>query len=156
MNIYTVSFFGHRQISNPLDVDNSLVEEIRTLIRSKEYVEFLVGRNGDFDIMAASAVRRTQKELDYGNSSLVLVLPYMTKEYRKNTAAFEEYYNEIEICQRSSDSHFKGAFQVRNRLMVDRSDMIICCIEHDSGGAYKTVQYAKRKKKTVKNLAKTI
>lgn len=63
MNIYTVSFFGHRQISNPLDVDNSLVEEIRTLIRSKEYVEFLVGRNGDFDIMAASAVRRTQKGL---------------------------------------------------------------------------------------------
>lgn len=156
MNIFTVSFFGHRQISNPLDVDNALVEEIKSLIRSKDYVEFLVGRNGDFDIMAASAVRRAQKELDYGNSSLVLVLPYMTKEYRENTAAFEKYYNEIEICQQSANSHFKGAFQVRNRLMVDRSDLVICCIEHDSGGAYQTVQYAKKKNKTVKNLAKTI
>lgn len=106
MNIFTVSFFGHRQISNPLDVDNALVEEIKSLIRSKDYVEFLVGRNGDFDIMAASAVRRAQKELDYGNSSLVPVLPYTTKEYRENTAKFENYYNEIEICRQSADSHF--------------------------------------------------
>lgn len=146
MNIYTVSFFGHREISNPLDVDKALVEEIGSLIRSKDYVEFLVGGNGDFDIMAASAVRRAQKEHDYGNSSLVLVLPYMAKEYRENTTVFEEYYNEIEICQQSADGHFKGAFQVRNRLMVDRSDLVICCIEHNSGGAYQTVQYAKKKK----------
>ncbi|MBD5384760.1 MAG: hypothetical protein HDR72_07150 [Ruminococcaceae bacterium] len=156
MNIYTVSFFGHREISNPLDVDKALVEEISSLIRSKDYVEFLVGRNGDFDIMVASAVRRAQEGLDYGNSSLVLVLPYMTKEYRENTAAFEKYYNEIEICQQSADGHFKGAFQVRNRIMVDRSDLIICCIEHDSGGAYQTIQYAKKKNKTVKNLSTPI
>ena len=156
MNIYTVSFFGHREISNPTDIDKELVKEIRSLIKSNDYVEFLVGRNGDFDIMAASAIRRAQKELDYGNSSLILVLPYVTKEYRENAAAFEKYYNEIEICQQSADSHFKGAFQVRNRLMVDRSDMIICCIEHDNGGAYQTIQYAKKKNKTVRNIATII
>lgn len=155
MNVYTVSFFGHRQLSNVSDVDKALIKEIKTLIRSKEYVEFLVGRSGDFDIMAASAVRSVRKELDYGNSSLVLVLPYMTKEYRQNTAAFEKYYDEIEICQQSADSHFKAAFQVRNHLMVDRSDLVICCIEHQSGGAYQTVEYANKEKKAIKNLSTT-
>lgn len=156
MDIYTVSLFGHRQLSNPIDTINIITEEAKLLIRSKEYVEFLVGRNGEFEICAASAIKRAQKALDYGNSALVLVLPYMSKEYRQNTASFEGYYDEIEICQEAADSHFKAGFQVRNRLMVDRSDLIICCIEHKFGGAYQTVKYAQAKKKTIKNIAITI
>ena len=77
----------------------------------------------------------------------------MTKEYRQNTAAFEKYYDEIEICQEAAEGHFKAGFQIRNRLMVDRSDLVICCIEHESGGAYQTVKYAEKKKKEIINLA---
>ncbi len=53
MNIFTVSLFGHREISNPLEIEKALLKEIRSLILSKEYVEFLVGRNGEFDLLAA-------------------------------------------------------------------------------------------------------
>ncbi len=52
------------------------------------------------------------------------------------------YYDEVEICTDSSEVHYKSAIQVRNRCMVDRSDLVVCCIQHKSGGAYKTVQYA--------------
>ncbi len=156
MEIYTVSFFGHREISNMLEVDNALVKEIENLIRSKEYVEFLVGRNGEFDTWAASAVRRVRKRLDYGNCSLVLVLPYMTSEYRDNKVNFENYYDEIEICDEAASGHYKSAFRVRNHQMVERSDLVICCIEHESGGAYEAVKYAEKLKKEVKNLSAQI
>ena len=43
--------------------------------------------------------------------------------------------------------------QIRNRAMVDRADLVICCIQHKSGGAYKTVQYAQKQGLTVINIA---
>ena len=49
MNIYTVSFFGHRELPNMFELEDKLMSILRELISKKEYVEFLVGRNGDFD-----------------------------------------------------------------------------------------------------------
>ena len=44
-----------------LKVENSLEDYIRKLIDEKEYVEFLVGRNGDFDQCVSSSVHRVRK-----------------------------------------------------------------------------------------------
>ena len=77
----------------------------------------------------------------------------LSAEYEKNEEAFQEYYDEVEICQSSSAAHFKAAMQVRNREMVDRSDLVVCYIEHNSGGAFQTVQYAKKKNKEIVNLS---
>lgn len=152
MDIFTISMFGHRAISNAFDVENKLEKMIRTFIMSKEYVEILVGRSGEFDILAASVVRRVQSALDRANSALVLVLPYMTSEYRQNAASFEGYYDEVEICEKSAKAHFKAAMQVRNQCMIDRSDLVICRIEHESGGAFQTVGYAKNRGVPVINI----
>lgn len=153
MEIYTVSFFGHRQVHNPIQVAEALKEKIREIIITNDYVDFLVGRNGAFDLMAASMVRRVRKELDYGNCSLVLALPHMTKEYRDNKGSFEKYYDDIEICAEAERAHFKGAYQIRNRMMIDRSDLVICYIEHKSGGAFQTVEYAGKRKVEICNIA---
>lgn len=142
LDIYTVSFFGHREVNNFFEVEQRLDEIISELIRSKEYVEFLVGRNGEFDQLASSVVRKVKKRLDYGNSALILVLPNMTAEYRNNRKEFEDYYDEIEISEKAAGCHFKAAIQMRNREMAERSDLVVCCIERKSGGAYKSVEYA--------------
>ena len=84
MDIYTVSLFGHRQIENALDVEQKLEAKISELIQTKKYVEFLVGREGEFDILSASVVKKAKKQMDNGNRSLVLVLPYMKAEFRDN------------------------------------------------------------------------
>lgn len=144
MDIFTVSLFGHRTIANAAMVENKLEELVRKLILSKEYVEFLVGRTGEFDILAASVIRRVQHELDRANSSLVLVLPYMTAEYRNNAASLDGYFDEIEICEKSAQAHFKAAIQIRNQEIVDRSDLVVCRIEHNSGGAFQAIEYAKK------------
>lgn len=150
MNTFTVSFFGHRQIDRPFEAEERLEKIIRELIQSKEYVEFLVGRNGEFDQMVASTVLRAKKAVDDANSALVLVLPYMTAEYSNNKASFEDYYDEIEVFD---SGHFRSAFGQRNRSMVDRSDIVVCCIEHDEGGAYETVKYARKNNKKILNVA---
>ena len=56
LEIFTVVFFGHRYIDNPLKVEELLEEHILKLINEKEYVDFVVGRNGDFDQYVSSTV----------------------------------------------------------------------------------------------------
>ena len=59
MDIYTVSFFGHRRIgSESVALEGRLEAEIRCLLDSKPYVEFLVGRNGDFDLLVSPSVEK--------------------------------------------------------------------------------------------------
>ena len=59
----------------------------------------------------------------------------------------------MECCKYVAEGHYKAAIQVRNQEMVDRSDLIVCCIEHNSGGAFQTVEYAKKKNKEIVNLS---
>ena len=156
LEIYTVAFFGHRYIDNPFKVEELLEEYIRKLIDEKEYVDFLVGRNGEFDQCVSSTVLRVRKNIRDDNSSLVLMLPYPTAEYINNQNYFEDYYSDIEISYTASKAHPKSAIQIRNREMVDRADLIICYIDHDEGGAYKTVKYAFAQNKPIINLADCI
>ena len=37
--------------------------------------------------------------------------------------------------------------------MVDRSDLVICYVDHQSGGAFQTMQYARKCGKELINLA---
>ena len=152
MNLYAVSFFGHRQIDNVFVIEQRVEAMIRELLLSKEYVEFLVGRDGEFDQLVASTVCRCKRAVRDDNSALVLVMPYATAEYRNNEQSFHAYYDEIEICAESAEKHFKSAHQIRNRTMVDRSDLVVFCVEHNSGGAYQTMKYAKKANANIINL----
>ena len=153
LDIYTVAFFGHRYIDNPLKVEALLEEQIRKLISEKEYVDFLVGRNGEFDQCVSSTVLRVRKNVRDDNSALVLMLPYPTAEYLNNAEYFHDYYTDVEISYEASKAHPKSAIQIRNREMVDRADLIICCIELEDGGAWQTVKYAMSQGKKIINLA---
>lgn len=152
MTVFTVSFFGHRQLNDPLTIEKKLHKIIQELLATREYVEFLVGRNGEFDQVVASTVRRCKREIRDDNSSLVLVLPYETAEYRNNQQSFLEYYDEIEICELSGNRHYKAAYQVRNGWMVEKSDLVVFCVERQTGGAYTTMQLAKKKLVPLVNL----
>ena len=153
LDIFTVVFFGHRYIDNPLKVEELLEEQIRKLINEKEYVDFVVGRNGEFDQCVSSTVLRVRKNIRDDNSALVLVLPYATAEYLNNENYFHEYYTDIEISHAASVAHPKSVIQIRNREMIDRADLVICYIEHENGGAWQTVQFAIKQGKNVINLA---
>lgn len=154
MNIYTVSFFGHRDVRNMFAIEERLNPILRDLINNKEYIEFLVGRDGEFDQLISSAIIRAKEKYAYGNVSHILVLPYECADYRDNKESFEQYYDEVQICTESLKAHFKAAILERNKSMVRHSDLVICYVERRSGGAYQTVSYAKKQRKKIINLYK--
>ena len=125
---------------------------MRDLINNKEYVEFLIGRDGEFDLLVSSAIKRAVKDHGYSNTALVLVLPYDRAEYTRNMESFEEYYDEIEICSESSSAHYKAAIGIRNATMVDRAELVICAVEREHGGAYRAMLYARQQGKREINL----
>ena len=153
MEVYTVAFIGHRFLDDIFRVEAKLEAHIKELLQSHEYVEFLVGRDGEFDQAVASTVRRMKRTVGDCNSSLVWVLPYPTAEYENNVDSFHDYYDEVELCEESSRAHFKSAIQIRTCSMMDRSDLVICFVNHKSGGAFATLQYAMKQGKTIINLA---
>ena len=149
----TVSLFGHRIIDDYLTAEQKLYELLRIIMsRGDREVEFLVGRNGDVDLMTASVVRRLKREMNSENVFLTLVLPYETAELRNNTEAFENFYDSIEISEASADKNFKYAITARNRDMIDRSDMVVVYVKNQSGGAYQSLRYAEKNEKKIVNL----
>lgn len=155
-NKLTVSLFGHRTIEDYNAVESKLYELLRIIMQNgNREIEFLVGRNGDFDLMAASVIRKLKKETGSENAFLSLVLPYQTAELRNNVESFESYYDSIEICEESADCNFKYAIVARNRDMIDRSDMVVVYVKNESGGAYQALKYAEKNQKRIINLYHT-
>ncbi|MBR1532936.1 MAG: hypothetical protein IJ639_01105 [Ruminococcus sp.] len=149
---YTVCLFGHRQIENVIEVETALRAVIEKILAEHEYVEFLVGREGEFDILAASIIREFARSRYDGNCSLTLVMPYLRTDLKKNQSEYEEYYDSVELCEQSAAVHPKAAIRIRNRAMVDRSDLCIFYVTHPSGGAYQTKQYAEAAGKRIISL----
>lgn len=153
MNIYTVSFFGHRYIERGTEIEERLDKLLHDLITQKEYVDFLIGWNGNFDLLASAAIKRAVRSYNYGNTHFTLVLPYMKAEYRANEKEYLDYLMKsrcvLNCPKRTRSLLSKSAIGA----MIDRSDLVVCCIQHKSGVAYRTIQYAEKQGKKIVNLA---
>lgn len=53
---------------------------------------------------------------------------------------------------KSCKAHPKSAIQIRNKYMVNRSDLVIFYVETTSGGAYQTMKYADKQCKNIINI----
>jgi hypothetical protein len=150
MDIFTVSLFGHREISNLRRLEELLYPIIKDLIKSKSYVSFLVGRNGEFDVFSASVVKRVIKAYGNGNIGMTLVLPYPDKDIEY----YYDYYDSVMIPECIGKTHPKGAITKRNKWMVEHADLLIAYVEPDrKGGALTTLKYAQKQGMEIINLA---
>lgn len=148
MEIFTVTFFGHRDFCEHHKYEEKLLSFLVNLINTKEYIEFIMGRNGEFDIFAESVVKKAQNRAGHSNSSLILINPYPMKD----DEYYEKYYDEVEICNESISAHFKAAIEIRNKIMAQRANIIISYISSPHGGAYSAVMEGKKLNKIVINL----
>lgn len=154
MQVFTVSFFGHRRLEYAADIQRQLERVLIDLMTNKEMVVFLVGRNGDFDIMVSSAIKQLQYR--FGRRSVhTLVLPYATAELRDNEESFRRYYDDIMLFEGNGRTHYKAAITERNKYMVDCADMVVCCVQHEYGGAYNALKYARFSGKRIVNLCES-
>lgn len=153
--VYTVSFFGHRIVQRFNDADDAVYGLICALLREKEQLDFSVGFGGDFNDIASAAVRRARRAVRDDTATLTLVLPYENAATRKDSKLLLQYYDAIEVDV-PADTYFKAAYGVRNRRVIDRSDLCVFFVEHKSGGAYAALCYARKKEKEIVNLAEDL
>ena len=146
------AFAGHREAYSP-DLDQRVTAAIEDVLKSDNSFVFYTGDMGEFDKKCSSAVRaakRRHRELDI---KLVLVLPYMTNRLNTDKEFYETYYDDITVPIESQAVHYKAAITQRNHWMVEQSDYLIAYVRRDYGGAYTTLRYANRLKKSIINLA---
>ena len=147
-NTYRVALFGHRVFDGHRILDKYFFELLIDLMNANDFVEIYIGRNGEFDIYAATVVKRVQRLLGKLNNELICILPY----WNKDIEYYDEYYDSVRLFEMHK-CHPKGAITKRNRQMVEMSDLVICYVERETGGAYSAMKYAERLHKEVINLA---
>ena len=140
MDIFKVALFDHREFCATRETEGKLYDILKDLMIKKSCLEIYIGRNGEFDLFAASVVKRIKKELDNSSCSMTLVLPYKVKDIEY----FEKYYDDVIIYEIEEKLHPKEAITKRNRWMVENCDLLLFFVERNSGGAYKAMQYANK------------
>ncbi len=148
VEIYRIAFIGHREIYGHYRLEDEIEQIVRDKLYEKEYVEFYVGRNGDFDISVASAIKKAQNVIGHHNSCLILLQAYPMK----NDEYYKKFYDEVQYPV-DSRTHPKVAITKRNRWMIENADLFVCYVEREKGGTYTALKYAKKLKKQIINLA---
>ena len=141
-----VAFFGHRYVEDVLAIEQQLLPILQELFENHMFVDFYIGRNGEFDEIAASLVRlvqRANKDRNCAMTTLTLVLPYPTKDMEY----YEKYYDDIIIYEPEKKPHFKRAITERNRFIIDMVDLVIVYVDKQEGGAYEAMRYAQLQSK---------
>jgi len=134
-----VTFCGHSQVSDHARVSAALRRVIAELI-AEGADEFYLGGYGEFDSLAAAAVRDAKKT--HPGICSTLVTPYMNRDY--DPAYYDgSLYPPLETVPR------RYAISHRNKWMVEQADVVVAHVTHSWGGAATTLKYAERKKKRI-------
>lgn len=143
-------FIGHHDAG--ADVYPLLAAEVTRHIADFGVTDFFVGDYGNFDRMAAQAVKQAQKQ--HPEVRLMLVLPYhpAVRPIEKPDAFNNTYYpwQDERIPKRL-------AILKTNQRMVDTCDYLIAYVWHSLGGSGRIVEQARKREKQgllhVENLA---
>ena len=140
----TCTFFGNRNAPN--EIRSELEYVLTDLIENHSVEQFYVGNNGNFDRLVRGVLRDLQGR--YPHIRYFVVLAYMpTHKSEEEDAADTVFPDGLESVPQ------KFAIAKRNEWMMSQADLVIAYVAHTHGGAYKTLEYARRKKKQIVNLA---
>ena len=142
--MHICTFAGHSLVFSAT-VEDRLKDEIEAYLAGIDEASFYVGGRGEFDGMAAAAVRAAKARHRDKKIQLYLIEPYFHAGLNRDKEYNEKLYDGIIIPQELFGVHPKAAIKKRNRLMIDWSDTLIAFVYRDFGGAYETLQYAERK-----------
>lgn len=137
-----VTFCGHSQVADKDAVRKRLTDEIHELLCAG-YRTFYLGGYGDFDNLAAAVLSELKGA--YPDMERLLIIPYIDREY--NTAQYDgTLYPPLENVPK------RFAISRRNKWVVDQATVLIAYVDHNWGGAIKTLEYAVKKKLQIINL----
>ena len=149
-----ITFLGHRRISGYDDLSERIQKTIFENINPKEETFFYCGGYGEFDSLCAKACRLVTGRIP--NIQIVFVTPYMTEQQQKKVMQFirSGLYDSV-IYPPLEMTPPRFAIRKRNEWMINEADLIIAYVKQTYGGAFTAMDYARRKKKHVINIADT-
>ena len=133
-------FIGHRESSS--EILPALAEAVEKHIMEYGVTEFIVGRYGGFDCMAAKAVTAAKER--HPEITLSMLLPYHPAERPlelPNGFDGTFYPPGMEKVPR------RLAILRANRYMVDHVDCLIACVWHPASNARELAEYAAKRER---------
>lgn len=134
-----VTFCGHSDYVYGETEKSELQSVIEESIKNGA-TEFWLGGYGSFDLMCAHILQKIRQR--HGNFKIILVIPYMDRQYDMELYDYS-IYPPIEHIP------LRFAISERNKWMVANSDLLISGVRYNYGGASKTLSYAKRLNKKI-------
>ena len=135
----TVTFCGHSEVEFAEEVRKWLESTVEALIKDGAET-FLLGGYGAFDRLAADAVWKLKKK--YPDIKSLLVLPYLDRR-----ADSKKY--DVTIYPPMENMPKRFAIVKRNQWMVREADVLVAYVLYSWGGAVKTLEYARKRKKGI-------
>ena len=138
------TFAGHGEIYGENTLKEKLKKEIINLIERYGVNTFYNGGKGQFDWLCADCVKELRKDYPFIKSYMIFsYLPGKKNEFDSNP------YKDFDGTIYPYGLEFvpkRFAIVKRNEWVIDNSSFLITYINHKWGGAYRTLEYAKRKK----------
>ena len=144
-----ITFCGHSNCLFNDDIKKQLKTILGNEIIKNPTCKFYLGGYGDFDSLCLQTLRELKKE--FQDIELIFITPYLDNNYSK--LELSKYYYDDVIFPPLESIPRKFAILKRNEWMVDSADLIIAYVKYSWGGATKTLEYAKRKKVPIINIA---
>ena len=143
----TVTFCGHADFCSSQEYEEKMLLFLEKYVGEKT-AEMFLGGYGNFDLFAHYCCKKYKEK--HPNVKLVLVIPYLCNDNDYKRQEYQKYdstiYPEIE------DKPLRFAIVHRNRWMIKKSDLVVCAISREWGGAYKSYKYAKKLNKKIINI----
>ncbi len=131
-----VCFTGHRHIPE-IDypqLEEALVDTVEQLIERGAEI-FRAGGAMGFDTLAALTVLSLKKKHPHIRLELVLPCPTQTRGWEINDLRlYEQILGQADSHRYVSTGYYRGVLQMRNRALVDGSDVCVAYLRNSHGG----------------------
>ncbi len=142
----TVTFFGHREVSD--EIEEGLKTVLNNLIVKRNVDTFYVGNQGEFDYMVRKNLKLLKKV--YPNIKYAVVLAYLPTK-KAEIDVYDNYETTYPCGLETVPPKF--AIIKRNNWMIARADIVVTYVTHNFGGAAQFKELAIKKGREVINLA---
>ena len=136
-------FFGHRDATDNIRI--KLAEVIKKLIEEQGVTDYYVGNQGGFDSLVLSVMK--ELAVSYPQIRYSVVLAYLPDEKRTIPETNTIYPEGLERVPK------RFCIARRNDWLIEHSRYVICYVAHITGGAAQFMEKARRKNRTVINIA---
>ena len=140
------SCLAHNKINVSKHLKEKLISIFKELISKENVKYFYFGGFGEFDDLCHSIITELKNEYPEMYRIFCLSDPRHQRLSKRPKWLKDEDYEEITYLDLNFDYWYSRIYY-RNCEIIDRSDFVIFYVNHtEQSGAYKALQYAKRRK----------